>query len=224
MEKDRGLHLVLVQKLEVRDVKPMHQRVSDVKPEDRQRKRERQETGDRTRSERSRTSGSDDEFSELIRRMRARRAKRSKANQEERQEEIPKRPEARQEEVPKQPAQDPNQDRGTTSSRRVPSGKPAGNSGKGGFAFGSMPDEEGPSPFFMEEADKVWQQEYLARALLQMKETEIMKLKFVDGSYRPYEYERWINAVTRTMTALHPEMGNYWKRVVRSAEKYTTST
>ena len=133
METDRDLHLVLVQKLEVRDVKPMHHRVSDVKPEDRQRKRERQETGDRTRSERSRTSGSDDEFSELIkevRRMRARRAKRSKAS-----------PEARQEEVPKQPAQDPTQDRGTTSSRRVPSGKLAGNSGKGGFAFGSMPDE-----------------------------------------------------------------------------------
>ena len=70
----------------------------------------------------------------------------------------------------------------------------------------------------MEEADKVWQREYLAKALLQMKETEFVKLRFVDGSYRPYEYERWINAVTRTMTALHPEMGHYWKRVVSSAE------
>ena len=41
MEKDRGLHLVLVQKLEVRDAKLMHHRISDVKPEDRLRKRKR---------------------------------------------------------------------------------------------------------------------------------------------------------------------------------------
>ena len=67
-------------------------------------------------------------------------------------------------------------------------------------------------PHFYGGTGKVWQQEYLAKALLQMKETELVKLKFPDRSYRPYEYERWINAVTRTMTALHPEMGNYWKK------------
>ena len=103
------------------------------------------------------------------------------------------------------------------SSRRVPSGQPAGNSGARGLTFGSTLDE-GPSPLFVEENETIWQQNYLAKALLQMKETEFVKLRFVEGSYRPYEYERWIRAITRTLTALHPEMGQYWRRVVSSAE------
>ena len=35
VERDRGLHLVLTQRSEVRDVKPKHRLVSDVKPKDR---------------------------------------------------------------------------------------------------------------------------------------------------------------------------------------------
>ena len=80
-----------------------------------------------------------------------------------------------------------------------------------------MPDD-GPSPNFMHENEGIWDQNYLAKALLQMKDTEFAKLKFVDGSYRPYEYERWIRAITMNMTALHPELGAYWLRVVASAE------
>ena len=41
MEKDRGLRLVPVQKLEVRDVKLMHHQISDVKREDQLMKREK---------------------------------------------------------------------------------------------------------------------------------------------------------------------------------------
>ena len=76
----------------------------------------------------------------------------------------------------------------------------------------------GPSPRFVHEKEEVWEQSYLATALLQMKETEFLKLRFSEGGYKPYEYERWIRAVTRNLTALHPEMGQYWERVVSSAE------
>ena len=30
--------------------------------------------------------------------------------------------------------------------------------------------------------------------------------------------KKWIKAVTMTLTAVHPEMGGYWQRVVKSAE------
>ena len=48
----------------------------------------------------------------------------------------------------------------------------------------------GPSPNYVHEDQGVWDQTYLAKALLQMKEAEFPKL-FVEGSYRPYQYERW---------------------------------
>ena len=70
----------------------------------------------------------------------------------------------------------------------------------------------------MQENQNIWDQNYLAKALLQMKDAEFVKLKFAEGSYRPYEYERWIRAMTMNMTALHPESGIYWPRVVASAE------
>ena len=68
----------------------------------------------------------------------------------------------------------------------------------------------------MQENSGVWDQTYLAKALMAMKETEFQKLKFADGCYKPYEYEKWIKAVTMTLTAVHPEMGGYWQRVVKS--------
>ena len=40
MEKGRGLRLERIQRSEVRDVKPKHRRVSDVRPKDRLMKRE----------------------------------------------------------------------------------------------------------------------------------------------------------------------------------------
>ena len=78
--------------------------------------------------------------------------------------------------------------------------------------------EEGPSPFFMQETEGVWDQNCLAKALLQMKETEFLQLRFSEGGYKPYEYERWIRAITRNLTASHPEMGQYWERIVSSAD------
>ena len=51
-----------------------------------------------------------------------------------------------------------------------------------------------------------------------LKETEFQKRKFPDGCYNTYEYEKWIKAVTMSLTAVHPELGGYWNRVVKSAE------
>ena len=51
-----------------------------------------------------------------------------------------------------------------------------------------------------------------------MKEAEFSKLRFVEGSYRPFEYERWVKAITRTLTSMHPELGAYWQRILKSAE------
>ena len=70
----------------------------------------------------------------------------------------------------------------------------------------------------MHENSGVWDQNYLAKALMTLKETEFQKLKFPDGCYKPYEYEKWIKAVTMSLTAVHPELGGYWNRVVKSAE------
>ena len=51
-----------------------------------------------------------------------------------------------------------------------------------------------------------------------MKDAEFVKLRFSDSCYKPYEYEKWIQGLTRTMTASHPELGMYWTRIVQSAE------
>ena len=75
-----------------------------------------------------------------------------------------------------------------------------------------------PSPKYVNEDHAVWDQPHLAKTLLAMKDAEFMKLRFPETSYRPYEYEKWIRGITRSMTASHPEIGTYWLRIVDSAE------
>ena len=82
----------------------------------------------------------------------------------------------------------------------------------------TVPDG-GPSPNFVQESAEIWHQSYLAKALLQLKETEFAKLRFSDSSYKPYEYEKWIRGFTRVMESTHPELGSYWTRVLTAAEK-----
>ena len=83
---------------------------------------------------------------------------------------------------------------------------------------GGIAPEGGPSPNFVQENHTIWDQSYLAKAMLQMKDAEFVKLWSSDSCYRPYEYEKWIRGLTRAMTASHPELGAYWSRIVQSAE------
>ena len=55
--------------------------------------------------------------------------------------------------------------------------------------------------------------------MLQMKDSEVWRLKFPENCHKPYEYEKWIQAVNRSMEARHPEIGVYWGRVTRAAEE-----
>ena len=64
----------------------------------------------------------------------------------------------------------------------------------------------------------IWEQTYLSKALQQMKDSEIAKLKFPPNSSKPLEYEKWVTIVTTTMKGLHPEIGNYWERAIAAAE------
>ena len=70
----------------------------------------------------------------------------------------------------------------------------------------------------MQEKSEVWDQTYLAKALMAMKESEFTKLKFAEGSYRPFDYEKWVKTIAMSLTAVHPEIGAYWDRVQKSAE------
>ena len=79
-------------------------------------------------------------------------------------------------------------------------------------------EDGGPSPNFVQEDGKVWDQQYLSKALLQLKESDIAKLRFSETCYKPYEYEKWIRSVTRSLISSHSELGKYWNRVVKSAE------
>ena len=72
---------------------------------------------------------------------------------------------------------------------------------------------------FVDRGTSMWDQSYLAKAMLQMKDSEVSKLRFSDTCYKPYEYEKWLCGVTRVMIAIHPEMGAYWNRIVAAAEK-----
>ena len=40
-----------------------------------------------------------------------------------------------------------------------------------------------------------------------MKDVDVGKLKFIEGAYRPIEYEKWIMSVNRLMKGFHPEIG-----------------
>ena len=66
--------------------------------------------------------------------------------------------------------------------------------------------DSGPSPNYVQ-MNSDWDQGFLAKSLLQMKHGEFTKLRFADGCYKPYEYEKWIHAITRVLTAMHPEHG-----------------
>ena len=52
---------------------------------------------------------------------------------------------------------------------------------------GCTAPEGGPSPNFVQENHTIWDQSYLAKAMLQMKDAEFVKLRFSDSCYRPYE-------------------------------------
>ena len=58
-----------------------------------------------------------------------------------------------------------------------------------------------------------------AKVLLQMKDSEIAKLRFVEGRYKPFEHEKWIMSVNRSMKGFHPEIGHYWEKVSKEVEE-----
>ena len=74
-------------------------------------------------------------------------------------------------------------------------------------------------PGYSNADENIWDQAYLSKALQQMKDSEISKLKFTATSYKPLEYEKWIKTVSTTMKGLHPEIGRYWRAVCTLAEK-----
>ena len=80
-------------------------------------------------------------------------------------------------------------------------------------------DDTKSSPAYSEADKTIWEQSYLSKALQQMKDSEISKLKFSSASYKPLEYEKWIKTVSTTMKGLHPEIGRYWRAVCTLAEK-----
>ena len=75
------------------------------------------------------------------------------------------------------------------------------------------------SPAYQVPEEGIWNQSYLSKALQQMKDSEVVKLKFPPNSSKPLEYEKWVTLVGTTMKGLHPEIGIYWERAVASAEK-----
>ena len=80
-------------------------------------------------------------------------------------------------------------------------------------------DEPRGSPAYSEADKTIWEQSYLSKALQQMKDSEMTKLKFSPTSYKPLEYEKWIMTVSTTMKGLHPEIGRYWRAVCTLAEQ-----
>ena len=73
------------------------------------------------------------------------------------------------------------------------------------------------SPAYQNPEAGIWEQNYLSKALQQMKDSEIAKLRFVSGGNRPFEFEKWLSLITTTLNGMHPEIGSYWKQVVDSA-------
>ena len=80
-------------------------------------------------------------------------------------------------------------------------------------------DDTKSSPNYSEADKTIWEQSYLSKALQQMKDSEIAKLRLSSTSYKPLEYEKWIKTVSTTMKGLHPEIGRYWRAVCTLAEK-----
>ena len=76
-----------------------------------------------------------------------------------------------------------------------------------------------PSPAYQNPEERIWEQSYLSKALQNMKDSEIPKLKLLSTSDRPQECEKWLHLISTTMKGLHPEIGNYWLRVCESAEQ-----
>ena len=75
-----------------------------------------------------------------------------------------------------------------------------------------------PSPAYQKPDEGIWEQSYLSKALQNMKDSEVPKLKLLSTSDKPQEYEKWLHLISTTMKGLHPEIGNYWLRVCESAE------
>ena len=75
-----------------------------------------------------------------------------------------------------------------------------------------------PESSYVQSDDKIWNQNMSAKVLLQLKNEEVAKLRFIEGSYRPIEYEKWIMSVNRLMKGFHPEIGVYWKKALMEAE------
>ena len=68
----------------------------------------------------------------------------------------------------------------------------------------SVPEER-MSPAYMKPEEGIWDQSYLSRALQQMKDSEIAKLRLPPGCNKPLECEKWIQNLNTTMKGLHPE-------------------
>ena len=75
------------------------------------------------------------------------------------------------------------------------------------------------SPAYLKPDEGIWDQSYLSKALQQMKDSEIAKLRLPPSCYKPLEYEKWVMSLNTTMKGLHPETGHYWQRVGTLAEK-----
>ena len=91
------------------------------------------------------------------------------------------------------------------------------NQGVRGIKFHQEPIP--PSPDYVQTDEAIWNQSYLAKAMLQMKDRDTRKLKFPESCYTPYEYEKWLQDVNRTMEADHPDIGLYWgeSRICRTS-------
>ena len=51
------------------------------------------------------------------------------------------------------------------------------------------------SPAYRNPEANIWEQSYLSKALQQMKDSEIAKLRFVSGGNRPFEFEKWLHLI-----------------------------
>ena len=80
-------------------------------------------------------------------------------------------------------------------------------------------NNEVPSPGYADTDDTIWNQHYLAKAMLQMKDRDTWKLKFPAGCYMPYEHEKCLQAFNRSMDAYHPEIGVHWGTVTKASEE-----
>jgi len=65
------------------------------------------------------------------------------------------------------------------------------------------------SPAYLKPDEGIWEQTYLSKALQNMKDSEVPKLRLPPTCYKPQEYEKWIMNLNTTMKGLHPEIGHY---------------